>query len=93
MMNDMSPYERLGGSEGIEQVTAEFYRLVLTDPLLAPLFDGVDMERLTAMQAAFLTIAFGGPDRYDGRALREAHAGLHLTDEHFDAVVTLLGKP
>ena len=85
-------YERLGGSEAIQQVTAEFYRLALADPLLAPLFDGVDMTRLTGMQAAFLTVAFGGPDAYQGRDLRTAHAGLNLGDEHFDRVVALLGS-
>ena len=85
-------YEHLGGSEAIQQVTAEFYRLALADPLLAPLFDGVDMTRLTGMQAAFLTVAFGGPDAYQGRDLRTAHAGLNLCDEHFDLVVALLGS-
>jgi hemoglobin len=90
MMTDMSLYKRLGGSEGIGQVAAEFYRLALGDPLLAPLFDGVDMVKLTAMQTAFLSMAFGGPDGYAGRDLRTAHAGLHLGDEHFDRVIALL---
>jgi hemoglobin len=90
MMNGMSLYERLGGSGGIGQAAAEFYRLALGDPLLAPLFDGVDMVKLTAMQTAFLSMALGGPDGYAGRDLRTAHAGLHLGDEHFDRVVALL---
>jgi hemoglobin len=86
----MSLYERLGGSGGIGQVTTEFYRLALGDPLLGPLFDGVDMAKLTAMQTAFLSMAFGGTDDYAGRDLRTAHASLHLGDEHFDRVVALL---
>lgn len=86
MMNGMSLYERLGGSGGIGRVVAEFYRLALGDPL----FDGVDMVKLTAMQTAFLSMALGGPDGYPGRDLRTAHAGLHLGDEHFDRVVAVL---
>ncbi len=90
MMNGMSLYERLGGGGGIGQVAAEFYRQALGDPLLAPLFSGVDMVKLTAMQTAFLSMALGGPDGYVGRDLRTAHVGLHLGDEHFDRVVALL---
>ena len=89
---DNTLYGRLGGSEAIRQVTGEFYRLALDDPLLAPLFGGVDMAKLAAMQTAFLTVALGGPDAYRGRSLREAHAGLHLGDEHFDQVVGLLAR-
>lgn len=29
----------------------------------------------------------GGPADYDGRSLREAHAGMGITKEHFDLVV------
>jgi hemoglobin len=90
MTTDITLYERLGGSDAIEAVTGEFYRLVMADDLLAPHFRGVNMARLTSMQAAFLVMAFGGPDGYQGRGLREAHAGLDLDDEHFDRVVTLL---
>ena len=67
-----------------------FYRRVLTDDLLAPYFDDVEMERQIAKQKAFLTMAFGGPHRYEGRDLRSAHAGLvsaGIGDAHFDAVV------
>ena len=80
----------LTAGKGVGQVTAEFYRLALGDPLLGPLFNGVDMMKLTAMQTAFLSMAFGGPDDYAGRDLRTAHAGLHLGDEHVDRVVALL---
>jgi hemoglobin len=90
MATDVTLYERLGGSDAIEAVTGEFYRLVMTDLLLAPKFAGVNMARLASMQAAFLAMAFGGPDGYQGRDLREAHAGLGLGDEHFNRVVALL---
>ena len=89
---DNTLYGHLGGSEAVRQVTAEFYRLALADELLAPLFSGVDMAKLAGMQAAFLTVAFGGPDGYQGRDLRAAHAALNLGDEHFGQVVKLLGK-
>ena len=43
------------------------------------------MDRQVTKQAAFLAMALGGPDRYTGRDLRTAHAG--LTDEHVDRVI------
>jgi truncated hemoglobin YjbI len=69
-------------------VTEDFYQKVLADGMLAPYFRDVDMRRLAAMQAAFLTKALGGPDVYKGRDLRQAHAGLTgLDDQHFDQVL------
>lgn len=90
MATDMTLYARLGGREAIEQVTARFYASALEDPLLAPHFKGVDMVRLTGMQAAFLATAFDGPDSYRGRDLAQAHAGMGLRDEHVDAVIAHL---
>ena len=85
-------YARLGGSEAIQAVTKEFYRLVLDDPLLALHFNGVDMVKQQGMLAAFLSMASGGPDGYSGRDLRAAHAGLAIGDREFDAVVAHLAS-
>jgi hemoglobin len=91
MTVESSLYERLGGALAIRTVTEAFYRKVLTDELLAPYFDDVDMDRQIAKQSAFLTMALGGPNAYSGRDLRTAHAGLDgLRNEHFDGVVAHL---
>ena len=83
--------ERLGGTPAVEAAVDLFYRRVLDDPLLAPLFEGVSMPRMRAHQRRFLAQAFGGPAAYRGRGLAEAHAGLverhGLDDRHFDAVL------
>ncbi len=56
--------------------------------MLSDYFDDVDMDRQVAKQAAFLTMALGGPNDYTGRDLRTAHAPLPgLTDEHVDLVI------
>ncbi len=48
------------------------------------------MAKQRSHQKAFLTYAFGGSDRYDGRYMREAHKALveeqGLSSEHFDAI-------
>ena len=93
MTSQVSLYDRLGGDEAIQPVTEAFYKKVLADEALAPFFAFVNMERLIGMQTSFLTMALGGPSSYNGRSLRDAHAGLRdLSDEHFDQVVTHLAQ-
>ena len=91
MTTQTSLYDRIGGSPAIEAATEIFYRKVLGDPLLAGYFDDVDMDRQIAKQAAFLTMALGGPNAYTGRDLRSAHAALTgIGDEHVDLVIAHL---
>lgn len=82
-----SDYDLVGGGPAVRQVVERFYQLVLGDPALAPMFTGVDMPRLKRHQALLVSQVMGGPAEYDGRELHEAHAGLGITDEHFDHVV------
>jgi hemoglobin len=93
MTVDISLYDRLGGAPAIRAATELFYRKVLGDPLLSGYFDNVDMDRQVAKQAAFLTMALGGPNEYSGRDLRSAHAGLPgLGDQHVDRVIWHLAQ-
>ncbi len=93
MTTETSLFDRLGGPPAITAATEIFYRKVLADPLLAPYFDGVNMDQQVAKQAAFLTMALGGPNRYSGRDLRTAHAGLAgLSDTHVDRVIGHLAR-
>ena len=85
----MSLYDEIGGAAAVHAAVGRFYIKLLGDPLLAPFFEGVSMERQRAKQVAFLTMAFGGPSDDDGHDLREAHKHLvarGLADAHFDAV-------
>lgn len=81
-----SMYEKVGGEPAVEAVVADFYERVLTDDLLAPFFDGIDLARLRRHQIAFVAMALGGPKDYQGRAMGQAHEGMDLEDQHFDAV-------
>ncbi len=82
-------YDRLGGEAAVDAAVDIFYRKVLADPSISDFFDTTDMDEQRAKQKAFLSMAFGGPDEYSGKDLREAHAALvekGLNDAHFDAV-------
>ena len=83
----MSIYEELGRDVGIGTAVDDFYRRVVADPELAPYFEGIEMPKLRAHQAALLAQVTGGPAAYSGRDLAAAHAPLRITEEHFDRVV------
>jgi hemoglobin len=89
-----SLYEKIGGDVAVNAAVDIFYRKVLADDRINQFFDGVDMERQAAKQKAFLIFAFGGPNNYTGKDMRDGHAHLvarGLDDSHFDAVMENLG--
>jgi len=86
----MSVYEAIGGTVAVDAAVDIFYRKVLADDRISEFFDTVDMEAQHKKQKAFLTMAFGGPNSYSGKDMREAHAGMNLTEEHFGAVAEAL---
>ncbi|HHM04546.1 MAG TPA: group 1 truncated hemoglobin [Gammaproteobacteria bacterium] len=89
-----SLYDRIGGDAAVNAAVDVFYRKVLADDRINMFFEGVDMDKQAAKQKAFLTFAFGGPNNYSGKDMREGHAHLvarGLNDSHFDAVVENLG--
>lgn len=82
-------FENLGGQAAVDAAVDIFYRKVLTDDHISHFFEDVDMDHQAAKQKAFLTYAFGGPNHYSGKDMREAHAHLvarGLNDSHFNAV-------
>lgn len=99
----MSLYEDIGGKASIEAALNVFYGKVMGDPRVSVFFEGRDVERIKRKQKAFLAMAFGGPDGYDGRDLRAAHlrAVERGLDEptfevfmgHFRATLEELGVP
>lgn len=86
-------YEDLGGEAAVDAAVDIFYRKVLADDRISAFFDDTDMERQAVKQKAFMTMAFGGPNNYSGKDMREGHAHLvkrGLNDSHFTAVAECL---
>ena len=44
------------------------------------------MEEQRAKQKTFLAYAFGCPMNYTGKNMRDAHAHMNLTEDHFNSV-------
>lgn len=84
-----SLFDQIGGAAAVEAAVDIFYRRVLSDDLISGYFDDLDMDEQRAKQKSFLTMAFGGPNKYTGKSMRDAHKRLvdnGLNDAHFNAV-------
>ena len=83
-------FDKLGGAAAVDVAVDRFYERVLKDDRIKHFFANTDMNKQRAHQKAFLTYAFGGTDKYDGRLMRESHKELvekqGLNSDHFDAV-------
>jgi hemoglobin len=90
-MAEKSLYESLGGEAAVNAAVDIFYRKVLADDRIAHHFEQIDMDLQREKQKAFLTVAFGGPNRYSGSDMRAAHKHLKLTEGDFNAVMEHLG--
>ena len=86
----MSIYERLGGDAAVAALLEGLYVRALSDPLLSPLLENIDLPRLKAHQFAFISQAVGGPHQYTGPSLVKAHARLPIEERHFNAFVAHL---
>jgi hemoglobin len=85
-----SLYQRIGYAGGLLWLVNTLYLRVLADPLLMSYFkhlDDQDRQWLRWHMLTLLAVVTGGPSKYQGRDLHEAHADLHITEEAFDRVV------
>lgn len=83
----MTLFERLGGSDGLARLVSTLTERLAGDPVLAPLFENVDRDRLRLHRAHYLAAVLGGPEAYDGRGMREAHRPLAIDDALFDRFI------
>jgi hemoglobin len=84
---ERSLYERLGGMDSITAVVENFRDRVAKDDRINQKFARTDLARLKNMLIDQICEAAGGPCKYTGRSMKEAHAGMKVTNGEFDALV------
>jgi hemoglobin len=84
--SELSLFDKIGGMAAVNAAVDIFYAKVIDDPRVNRFFAQIDMDRQAGKLKAFLAYAFGAPMRYEGKSMRAAHAHMHLTEEHFNAV-------
>lgn len=82
----------MGGEAAVRAVLRALYDRLFVDPLVGFLFEGKDKARIVEAQVALTCAFLGGPQRYAGRPLPEAHAALPLLSGHFDRRHWLLAE-
>ena len=87
-------YEWAGGAEAFERLTETFYAKVREDPLLGPVFRGMDPEHPRHV-AVWLAEVFGGPALYTEERggyphMLAKHRGLALGEDMRRRWVTLI---
>lgn len=90
---EKSLYVRLGGYDAIAAVVDDLLGRLPGDPLLAPFFRGKSSDSLKKdrqLIVEFLCQAAGGPCLYMGRTMKVSHAGLAISEEHWQELVKLL---
>jgi hemoglobin len=92
-MDKPSLYKRLGGYDAIAAVTDDFIGRLAGDADLGVFFKGHSTEakmHIRQMVVDQLCAATGGPCVYVGKSMKQAHAGLGITDAQWTKSVMLL---
>lgn len=83
-------FARLGGMQALEIVIDETLDHVASDARTASNFKDVNLEMLKQSMVSQLCQLSGGPCRYTGKTMAQAHAHRHVTAAQFDAFVELM---
>ncbi|HEX5062481.1 MAG TPA: group 1 truncated hemoglobin [Kofleriaceae bacterium] len=80
-------YDRIGRMDAIKGIVKDFVEEQLKKGTLAGRFSNVDTAQLEDNLARQLCELTGGPCKYTGRTMHEAHASLAITSADFTAFV------
>jgi hemoglobin len=80
-------YQRLGGAERIAAIVDDLVDRHAANPILGPRFRGKDLPNLKALATQFFCAGAGGPQRYEGRDMRAAHAGMNANEQELVATI------
>lgn len=85
-------FVRLGGQPAIDAVVHELVQTTSSDPRINVFFLNTDKAKLEQAMDAHVCAITGGGCAYQGKPMREAHTGMKVTPEAFDAFMDDLAK-
>jgi hemoglobin len=89
-------YDRLGGAKAVIKVVDDFVANVIADPKIRPVhkkhFEDENIGVLKKKLIDQIGEATGGPQKYTGKSMKDAHKGLDITNADFDALIANVRK-
>ena len=85
-------FERIGGEAAVRAIVDDFVDRIVDDIMIGFFFRGVDRARLKQLEYQHAAEHLGGPVRYEGRPLRQAHAKHRIMGGQFARRKELLRK-
>ncbi|HMI91592.1 MAG TPA: group 1 truncated hemoglobin [Polyangiales bacterium] len=85
-------FERIGGEAALRAIVDDFVDRIVDDIMIGFFFRGVDRARLKQLEYQHAAEHLGGPVRYEGRPLRQAHAKHRIMGGQFARRKELLRK-
>jgi len=76
--------------DALRAVVRDFYDRIFADTMIGYMFADRNKERLIAKEWELVAALLGGPVRYTGRPLPEAHAAHDILGGHFDRRLQIL---
>ena len=83
-------YVRLGGNTALMQIASELIDRVAADPRVGTSFKDSNLRRIKEKLAEQWCEISDGPCTYSGDSMRETHAGHHIRETDFYAMVEYL---
>src|SRR5262249_48728803 len=89
-------WQRLGGEANVQKIISDCVDAAIADPKVNFFRDG--KYRMTPAQIVemkkklviLVSAATGGPDKYQGKSMKESHKGMGITNAEYDALLTHL---
>ena len=86
-MGKKALYDRLGGKPAITAVVDDFIGNVAGDARINKRFANANIPRLKQQLVDQICEASGGPCKYTGMSMLDAHRGMNISDGEFTALV------
>lgn len=91
-LNNVTLYERLGGSAGIRRIVDGMVDAHLKNPAISPRFTPYldQPERVEKIKQHYCTLFeenSNGPGAYDGRSMVETHRGMNINETEYMAAM------
>lgn len=84
---DDSLYHALGGESGIGLIVEGMLINIAGDERIVDHFVDADIDRLYEKLVEQICMESGGPCEYTGDSMEDSHAGMDITEGHFNALV------